>query len=164
MASIFDLEFQGRSLQNYMGILLWNYALLAELSKTSSFSATHYPDIMHVPTVHATLLEPFGIFTLMFIHSVFCFILCMLLLLVTIWWLLIRVYLWIDPWRYMRDFEIETIGLKETARRCSKVGCGARLRDTVLDWEVMINSIVFNNKVLGSELLFIVVQWHSIAF
>lgn len=58
----------------------------------------------------------------------------------------------------MRDFEIETIGLKETARRCSKVGCGARLRDTVLDWEVMINSIVFNNKVLGSELLFIVVQ------
>nr|XP_033509185.1 NAD-dependent protein deacetylase SRT1 isoform X2 [Nicotiana tomentosiformis] len=36
---------------------------------------------------------------------------------------------------YMRDFEIETIGLKETARRCSKVGCGARLRDTVLDWE-----------------------------
>ncbi|WMV39991.1 hypothetical protein MTR67_033376 [Solanum verrucosum] len=36
---------------------------------------------------------------------------------------------------YMRDFEIETIGLKETARRCSKVGCGARLKDTVLDWE-----------------------------
>ncbi|CAN4103912.1 unnamed protein product [Withania somnifera] len=36
---------------------------------------------------------------------------------------------------YMRDFEIETIGLKETARRCSKVGCSARLKDTVLDWE-----------------------------
>ncbi|KAL0306253.1 UNVERIFIED_CONTAM: NAD-dependent protein deacetylase SRT1 [Sesamum radiatum] len=36
---------------------------------------------------------------------------------------------------YMRDFEIETIGLKETARRCSKAGCGAKLRDTVLDWE-----------------------------
>ncbi|KAK4355165.1 hypothetical protein RND71_024136 [Anisodus tanguticus] len=36
---------------------------------------------------------------------------------------------------YMRDFEIETIGLKETARRCSKVGCGSRLKDTVLDWE-----------------------------
>lgn len=36
----------------------------------------------------------------------------------------------------MRDFEIETIGLKETTRRCSKEGCGAKLRDTVLDWEV----------------------------
>ncbi|KAL7088095.1 hypothetical protein ACP275_13G108200 [Erythranthe tilingii] len=36
---------------------------------------------------------------------------------------------------YMRDFEIETIGLKETARRCSKAGCAAKLRDTVLDWE-----------------------------
>lgn len=58
----------------------------------------------------------------------------------------------------MRDFEIETIGLKETARRCSKVGCGARLRDTVLDWEVMTNSIVFNDNILGSEFLFVVVQ------
>ncbi|KAK6149414.1 hypothetical protein DH2020_016939 [Rehmannia glutinosa] len=36
---------------------------------------------------------------------------------------------------YLRDFEIETIGLKETTRRCSKAGCGAKLRDTVLDWE-----------------------------
>ncbi|GFP99893.1 NAD-dependent protein deacetylase srt1 [Phtheirospermum japonicum] len=36
---------------------------------------------------------------------------------------------------YVRDFEIETIGLKETTRRCSKAGCGAKLRDTVLDWE-----------------------------
>ncbi|KAL6570860.1 ditrans,polycis-polyprenyl diphosphate synthase [Orobanche gracilis] len=36
---------------------------------------------------------------------------------------------------YLRDFEIETIGLKETKRRCSKAGCGAKLRDTVLDWE-----------------------------
>ncbi|XP_074320127.1 NAD-dependent protein deacetylase SRT1 [Silene latifolia] len=33
---------------------------------------------------------------------------------------------------YVRDFEVETIGLKETSRRCS---CGARLRDSVLDWE-----------------------------
>ncbi|KAK9689530.1 hypothetical protein RND81_09G065000 [Saponaria officinalis] len=33
---------------------------------------------------------------------------------------------------YVRDFEIETIGLKETSRRCS---CGVRLRDSVLDWE-----------------------------
>lgn len=40
------------------------------------------------------------------------------------------------PCRYVRDFEIETIGLKETTRRCSKAGCGAKLRDTVLDWEV----------------------------
>lgn len=38
--------------------------------------------------------------------------------------------------RYMRDFEVETIGLKETSRRCSDSKCGARLRDTVLDWEV----------------------------
>ncbi|KAL8462236.1 hypothetical protein ACS0TY_033330 [Phlomoides rotata] len=36
---------------------------------------------------------------------------------------------------YMRDFETETIGLKETSRRCSKAGCGAKLRDSVLDWE-----------------------------
>ncbi|VFQ82494.1 unnamed protein product [Cuscuta campestris] len=36
---------------------------------------------------------------------------------------------------YMRDFEVETIGLKETTRNCTKVGCSARLRDTVLDWE-----------------------------
>ncbi|XAR56794.1 hypothetical protein NMG60_11037390 [Bertholletia excelsa] len=36
---------------------------------------------------------------------------------------------------YVRDFEVETIGLKETPRRCSDVACGARLKDTVLDWE-----------------------------
>ncbi|XP_073010834.1 NAD-dependent protein deacetylase SRT1 [Typha latifolia] len=36
---------------------------------------------------------------------------------------------------YIRDFEIETIGMKETSRRCSDEKCGARLKDTVLDWE-----------------------------
>ncbi|XP_010252773.1 PREDICTED: NAD-dependent protein deacetylase SRT1 isoform X1 [Nelumbo nucifera] len=36
---------------------------------------------------------------------------------------------------YLRDFEVETIGMKETSRRCSDVNCGAKLRDTVLDWE-----------------------------
>nr|XP_025689625.1 NAD-dependent protein deacetylase SRT1 isoform X2 [Arachis hypogaea] len=36
---------------------------------------------------------------------------------------------------YFRDFEVETIGLKETSRRCSDEKCGGRLRDTVLDWE-----------------------------
>ncbi|XP_057949154.1 NAD-dependent protein deacetylase SRT1 isoform X2 [Malania oleifera] len=36
---------------------------------------------------------------------------------------------------YLRDFEVETIGLKETSRRCSNADCGAKLRDTVLDWE-----------------------------
>ncbi|WVZ84030.1 hypothetical protein U9M48_031110 [Paspalum notatum var. saurae] len=36
---------------------------------------------------------------------------------------------------YLRDFEIETIGLKDTPRRCSDKSCGARLKDTVLDWE-----------------------------
>ncbi|CAK7324497.1 unnamed protein product [Dovyalis caffra] len=36
---------------------------------------------------------------------------------------------------YLRDFEVETIGLKETSRRCSDVKCGAKLKDTVLDWE-----------------------------
>ncbi|XVF70895.1 hypothetical protein PTKIN_Ptkin11bG0198900 [Pterospermum kingtungense] len=36
---------------------------------------------------------------------------------------------------YLRDFEVETIGLKETSRRCSAEKCGAKLRDTVLDWE-----------------------------
>lgn len=39
-------------------------------------------------------------------------------------------------WRYLRDFEIETIGLKDTPRRCSDKNCGARLKDTVLDWDV----------------------------
>ncbi|KAF8409742.1 hypothetical protein HHK36_005821 [Tetracentron sinense] len=36
---------------------------------------------------------------------------------------------------YLRDFEVETIGMKETSRRCSDVKCGAKLTDTVLDWE-----------------------------
>ncbi|XP_058112482.1 NAD-dependent protein deacetylase SRT1-like isoform X2 [Magnolia sinica] len=36
---------------------------------------------------------------------------------------------------YIRDFEIETIGMKETSRRCSNETCGAKLNDTVLDWE-----------------------------
>ncbi|KAL4342466.1 hypothetical protein GQ457_08G007730 [Hibiscus cannabinus] len=36
---------------------------------------------------------------------------------------------------YLRDFEVETIGLKETSRQCSDEKCGAKLRDTVLDWE-----------------------------
>ncbi|KAK9077410.1 hypothetical protein SSX86_005747 [Deinandra increscens subsp. villosa] len=35
---------------------------------------------------------------------------------------------------YVRDFEVETIGLKETSRRCDPK-CGAKLRDSVLDWE-----------------------------
>lgn len=37
----------------------------------------------------------------------------------------------------MRDFEVETIGMKETSRRCSDTNCGAKLRDSVLDWEVI---------------------------
>lgn len=36
---------------------------------------------------------------------------------------------------YFRDFEVETIGLKETSRRCTGFNCGAKLKDTVLDWE-----------------------------
>ncbi|KAJ1702413.1 hypothetical protein LUZ63_002192 [Rhynchospora breviuscula] len=36
---------------------------------------------------------------------------------------------------YLRDFEIETIGLKETRRRCADNSCLAKLTDTVLDWE-----------------------------
>lgn len=37
--------------------------------------------------------------------------------------------------RYVRDFELETIGLKATPRRCCQPGCGRRrLRDSVLDW------------------------------
>ena len=31
---------------------------------------------------------------------------------------------------------METIGLKETSRRCSDMKCGVKLKDTVLDWEV----------------------------
>lgn len=30
---------------------------------------------------------------------------------------------------------METIGLKETSRKCSNAKCGAKLKDTVLDWE-----------------------------
>ncbi|XLR61439.1 hypothetical protein S83_012111, partial [Arachis hypogaea] len=37
--------------------------------------------------------------------------------------------------RYFRDFEVETIGLKETSRFCSDEKYGPRLGDTVLDWE-----------------------------
>ncbi|GLT83690.1 hypothetical protein SLE2022_019640 [Rubroshorea leprosula] len=33
------------------------------------------------------------------------------------------------------NVEVETIGLKETSRRCSNVDCGVKLKDTVLDWE-----------------------------
>ncbi|XP_038973347.1 NAD-dependent protein deacetylase SRT1 isoform X2 [Phoenix dactylifera] len=36
---------------------------------------------------------------------------------------------------YLRDFEVETIGMKETPRRCADTKCGAKLKDTVLDWE-----------------------------
>ncbi|XP_078162977.1 sirtuin 1 isoform X2 [Carex rostrata] len=36
---------------------------------------------------------------------------------------------------YIRDFEIETIGLKKTSRRCSEPSCLSKLKDTVLDWE-----------------------------
>ncbi|XP_044487592.1 NAD-dependent protein deacetylase SRT1 [Mangifera indica] len=36
---------------------------------------------------------------------------------------------------YLRDFEVETIGLKETSRRCTDIKCGGKLKDTVLDWE-----------------------------
>ncbi|XP_024160627.1 NAD-dependent protein deacetylase SRT1 isoform X2 [Rosa chinensis] len=45
---------------------------------------------------------------------------------------------------YMRDFEVETIGLKETSRRCSDKKCGARLKDTVLDWEDALPSKEMN--------------------
>lgn len=36
---------------------------------------------------------------------------------------------------YLRDFEVETVGMKETSRRCSNITCGSKLTDTVLDWE-----------------------------
>ncbi|XP_057485294.1 NAD-dependent protein deacetylase SRT1-like [Actinidia eriantha] len=45
---------------------------------------------------------------------------------------------------YLRDFEVETIGLKETPRHCSNDVCGARLRDTVLDWEDALPSKEMN--------------------
>ncbi|KAL6199734.1 hypothetical protein ACLB2K_029517 [Fragaria x ananassa] len=45
---------------------------------------------------------------------------------------------------YTRDFEVETIGLKETSRRCSDERCGARLKDTVLDWEDALPSKEMN--------------------
>ncbi|XP_077222521.1 sirtuin 1 isoform X2 [Tasmannia lanceolata] len=45
---------------------------------------------------------------------------------------------------YLRDFEIETIGMKETSRRCSDPKCGAKLKDTVLDWEDALPSKEMN--------------------
>ncbi|GAY55081.1 hypothetical protein CUMW_161750 [Citrus unshiu] len=45
---------------------------------------------------------------------------------------------------YMRDFEIETIGMKKTPRRCSDVKCGSRLKDTVLDWEDALPPVEMN--------------------
>ncbi|KAI8009737.1 NAD-dependent protein deacetylase SRT1 [Camellia lanceoleosa] len=37
--------------------------------------------------------------------------------------------------KYLRDFEVETIGLKKTSRSSSDVKCGEKLKDIVLDWE-----------------------------
>jgi mono-ADP-ribosyltransferase sirtuin 6 len=37
--------------------------------------------------------------------------------------------------RYFRDFEVETLGCKPTGRRCSDPECGAKLIDTIVDWE-----------------------------
>ncbi|XP_052207156.1 NAD-dependent protein deacetylase SRT1 [Diospyros lotus] len=45
---------------------------------------------------------------------------------------------------YLRDFEVETIGLKETSRPCSSGVCVARLKDTVLDWEDALPSKEMN--------------------
>ncbi|KAJ0046679.1 hypothetical protein Pint_03856 [Pistacia integerrima] len=45
---------------------------------------------------------------------------------------------------YFRDFEVETIGLKETSRRCSEKNCGGKLKDTVLDWEDALPSKEMN--------------------
>ncbi|KAJ7523565.1 hypothetical protein O6H91_18G054200 [Diphasiastrum complanatum] len=36
---------------------------------------------------------------------------------------------------YLRDTEVETIGLKETGRRCVLANCGGKLIDTIVDWE-----------------------------
>ncbi|CAM6084960.1 unnamed protein product [Calypogeia fissa] len=36
---------------------------------------------------------------------------------------------------YVRDFEMETIGLRPTGRRCSVPDCSSKLLDTIVDWE-----------------------------
>eukprot|EP00898_Chlorokybus_atmophyticus_P003542 jgi/Chlat1/4189/Chrsp27S04285 len=36
---------------------------------------------------------------------------------------------------YVRDFELETVGLKYTGRQCLQPGCQGKLRDSILDWE-----------------------------
>jgi mono-ADP-ribosyltransferase sirtuin 6 len=41
---------------------------------------------------------------------------------------------------YFRDFEVETLGCKPTGRRCSDPECGAKLIDTIVDWEVIFSS------------------------
>ncbi|GBG64358.1 hypothetical protein CBR_g41558 [Chara braunii] len=40
-----------------------------------------------------------------------------------------------DRMRYLRDFEMETIGMKPTGRNCTAQGCKGKLFDTTLDWE-----------------------------
>lgn len=36
---------------------------------------------------------------------------------------------------HIRDFEIETVGFRQTGRSCTRPGCRGRLRDHILDWE-----------------------------
>ncbi|EIE25513.1 SIR2-family protein HDAC1 [Coccomyxa subellipsoidea C-169] len=36
---------------------------------------------------------------------------------------------------YIRDFEIETVGFRQTGRTCSVEGCKGKLKDHILDWE-----------------------------
>ncbi|KAG1662953.1 hypothetical protein FOA52_006706 [Chlamydomonas sp. UWO 241] len=36
---------------------------------------------------------------------------------------------------YLRDFEVETVGFKDTGRMCTHPGCGGRLHDNTLDWD-----------------------------
>lgn len=114
IVSIFDLEYQGGNLQSCTGILLEKFAHPVEQSNfTFCFSAndvTQYFGFIVQQNLSFYLLVEL---LLSFRYSI-KFAIC----------------------RYLRDFEIETIGKKRTPRRCSDVKCGVRLNDTVLDWEV----------------------------
>lgn len=128
IACIFDLEFQGRNLLNCMGILFGKYVLHVVLSMICIY------------------LQEQNILSLNF--CAWSGELASLTALIFMW----LAYLWCHLafllssnlnfysnilWRYVRDFEVETVGMKETSRRCSDAQCRAKLTDSVLDWEVI---------------------------
>ena len=145
MASIFGLEFQGRNLLSCMGTPLWKLALHVEPSKTRYFGWNWFRNYIVSPF--------FECFSFIYLGLIVFY-------LVDIWFEKVATcwcsYYYLHLSRYMRDFEVETIGLKETSRRCSDEKCGAKLKDTVLDWEVLYSLFSLLYFSWGSKLKIII--------